>query len=82
VGIVLHANTNNISALTLSFGIMAQYHKVQIVLLLGWDRISNLNNTTYGWKYQGRPWISIGLGYSIFTTNTTDQSSKADVQPN
>ena len=48
VRIVLLANTNNISALTLSFGIMAQYDKVQIVLYLGRDRISNLNNTTYG----------------------------------
>ena len=76
------ASTNSLAALTLSYGLMVQYDKIQLGLFIGWDRISNLNNNTYGWKYQGNPWISIGLGYSIFSTSTTTQEKKSDTQPN
>ena len=74
------SSTNGLTALTLSLGFMAQYDKVQIGLFYGWDRISNLNNQTYGWNYQGKPWVSLGLGYSIFTTNSSSQQTKADTQ--
>lgn len=73
--------TNSFSALTLSYGFMVQYDKVQIGVFMGVDQISRLNNMTYGWKYQGNPWFSVGLGYSIFSTSTSSQQSKTDTQP-
>jgi len=75
-------STNSLAALTLSYGFMVQYDKVQLGVFIGWDRISNLNNNTYGWKYQGNPWISIGLGLSIFSTSNNTQLQKNDTQPN
>jgi hypothetical protein len=75
-------SSNGLTALTLSVGYMLEYSKIQIGVFMGVDRISNLNNSTYGWKFQGNPWFSIGLGYSIFSTNnSTSQTSTADTQP-
>jgi hypothetical protein len=74
------SSTNSLTALTLSYGFMVQYDKVQLGLFIGWDRISNLNNSTYGWKYQGNPWISLGIGYSIFSTNSSSTQGKTDTQ--
>jgi hypothetical protein len=75
-------SSNGITALTFSLGFILEYSKIQVGAFIGWDRISNLNNTTYGWKYQGNPWLSIGIGYSIFSTSSSaNQSSAADTQP-
>lgn len=75
------SSVNGISALTFSFGGMLQYNKIQFGVFLGWDKISKLNNTTYGWKYQGNTWLSIGLGYSIFSpTSSSSSTSGGDTQ--
>jgi hypothetical protein len=75
-------SSNGITALTFSLGFILEYNKIQVGAFVGWDRISNLNNTTYGWKYQGNPWLSIGIGYSIFSTSSSaNQSTTADTQP-
>jgi hypothetical protein len=75
-------STNGLTALTLSIGYMLDYNKIQIGVFMGVDRISNLNNSNFGWKFQGNPWFSIGLGYSIFSTNnSSSQTSTADTQP-
>lgn len=68
------STTNNFSALTFAFGSMATYDKFQAGVFIGFDRLSKLNNDTFDWKYQNKPWISIGFGYSIFSV----QKPKAD----
>ena len=74
-------SSNGITALTFSIGYMLEYSKIQVGVFMGVDKISNLNNSTYGWKYQGNPWFSIGIGYSIFSTSTSSQPTKTDTQP-
>lgn len=63
----LLTTTNDFSALTFAIGGLVTYDRFQAGLFLGIDRIGNLNNTTYNWRYQNRPWISIGFGYAIFS---------------
>jgi hypothetical protein len=73
-------STNGLTALSLSLGYMVEYNKVQAGIFVGWDRLNNLNNSTYGWKYQGRPWLSVGIGYSIFSTSGGNKQSTTDTQ--
>ena len=69
--------TNNYNVLSFAFGGMISYQKVQIGVFMGVDRLSNLNQQYFDWKFQGNPWFSIGLGYSIFTpTKVTSADSQ------
>jgi len=60
-------STNNFTAFSFSLGLLVEYEKVQAGFFIGWDRISKINDGTFGWKYQGKPWVSVGFGYSIFS---------------
>ncbi|TRZ42557.1 hypothetical protein [Robertkochia solimangrovi] len=56
--------TQNVSALTFLYGIMFQYKKVQFGIYSGWDHINN--QSKYSWESNANPWLSFGIGYSIF----------------
>lgn len=68
------ANVNNFTAFTFSLGAMVEYEKVQVGVFVGWDNLSRTNHTNYEWIYQGKPWLSFGFGYSIFSTDKTSDS--------
>ena len=55
------------SAFSVSAGYMYQFDKFQIGVFVGTDYISN--NAAIGWRYQGVPWIGVGLGLSLFNEN-------------
>jgi len=55
-------------AFTPSLGVVFEFSKAQIGLYLGWDLLSGKEKDI--WIYQGKPWISIGVGTSIFTSPT------------
>jgi hypothetical protein len=55
------------SAATLSFTILGQWNNVQLAISTGID--NNLNNSTDKWIYQSKPWLSLGIGFNIFTSN-------------
>lgn len=61
------ATANDFSALTFAIGGLVTYDRFQAGIFLGIDRIGNLNNTTFNWRYQNKPWLSIGFGYAIFS---------------
>ncbi len=65
---------NNFTALSLSYGIMTEYNKIQIGLFVGFDFLNRETQAHYGWEYQAKPWISVGFGYAIFS-----KSSKTEV---
>lgn len=67
-------NTNDFSAISFSVGIILQYEKVQAGAFLGVDRLSYNNHKTFGWIYQGKPWVSIGFGYAVFTPQKSKSS--------
>ncbi len=61
------SETNEFTALSLSVGYMLEYKNVQVGIFLGWDHIDRKVQSNYDWDYQGKPWISLALGYSIFS---------------
>jgi len=72
-------SNNNFTALSISLGGMVTYqNKIQAGLFLGTDVLNKLTDQTYDWIYQGRPWFSIGFGYSIFSNGEekTDNNAK------
>jgi hypothetical protein len=61
-------------ALTFSVGGVLEFSNAQIGFFIGCDYISQ--NETTQWRYQGKPWISLGMGYSIISRNTTPQAAQ------
>ncbi|WP_428661969.1 hypothetical protein [Runella sp.] len=58
---------NNYTAFSLSIGPMIEHNRVQAGIFLGFDILSRLNQSHFGWFHQGKPWLSVGFGYSIFS---------------
>lgn len=60
---------DNISAaaVTFSLNLMYQYEFVQFGLSYGVDNIFDSN--LYSWNNQGKPWLSFGVGISVFKDN-------------
>jgi hypothetical protein len=56
-------------AFSTSLGIVIEFGNAQVGAFLGFDFISNKNQNEYNWIYRNKPWISFGLGYSIFSFN-------------
>jgi hypothetical protein len=53
------------AAITLPIGLVLQYEKLQIGLFTGWDWLSK--RSIDGWDYQGKNWLALGIGISIFS---------------
>lgn len=56
-------------AFTSSIGVVLELGNAQIGVFLGIDFISNENQIKYDWIYQGKPWVSFGIGFSMFSFN-------------
>jgi hypothetical protein len=68
-------SSNNFTSFSFAFGGLLQYDKVQVGAFVGWDNLNRSNQLTYGWVYQGKPWISVGFGYSIFSFGKTTDAT-------
>lgn len=75
------ASSNNYTAFSFSIGMLAEYQRVQAGIFLGWDKISRLNQREFDWQFQGKPWISVGFGFAIFSTQK-EKGSKDQEQGN
>ncbi|MEJ7736718.1 MAG: hypothetical protein WKF97_04755 [Chitinophagaceae bacterium] len=62
-------NNTNSAALSLSTGLLFQYEKFQIGSFLGFDYIPG--QLGRDWRNQGKPWIGIAIGVSLFSENST-----------
>lgn len=56
------------SALTASVGGVFEFSNIQIGVFVGRDYINN--NDLVNWVYQGKTWVSIGVGYALFTKSS------------
>jgi len=65
----------NPAALTLSLGGVFEFSNVQVGAFIGKDYINR--NEKIDWIYQGKTWLSIGLGYTLFSKSTTDQKGNS-----
>lgn len=63
----------NASAITFSLGFIFEYDDFQIGIITGWDRLSR--ELGENWVYQGKNWVGLGLGYSIFSTKNRSETN-------
>lgn len=73
-------SSNTFPTLTLAIGQVVTFDKVQIGVFIGIDRLSRQNQNTYGWTYNGDPWLSVGFGYSIFSIEKENAKKKEITQ--
>lgn len=80
-------SSSTFPTLTLAIGQVFTFEKIQLGIFLGIDRLSRQNQDTFGWTYNGDPWLSIGFGYSIFSIekennniNSKDAEQKKDLR--
>ncbi len=74
------AKIKNIGALTLGLGFIREYGKIQVSLMFGKDFLSKANQNKYNWIYNGKTWISFGVGIGIFTGDDGKKNSETDKQ--
>lgn len=67
-----HDQAQNISAFTAFTGLMLQYRSIQTGIYLGGDWINN--NEKYQWDHQGKIWLSLGVGFKIFTLSEKEKN--------
>ena len=73
---------NNIAAFSPSFGAVFEFGRAQAGIFYGWDLIGKSTQSKYSWIYNGKPWISIGFGFSILSiTSKSNESSAAQTSP-
>lgn len=73
--------TSDRSAITPSVGLLFEFeNNVQFGIFVGWDLLSSKEQTN--WVYDKKPWLSVGLGYSIFNKSAKSNKQKnSEVQP-
>jgi len=65
-------------AFTPAFGLVGEFNNIQFGIFTGWDKISTSENVN--WIYNGKPWLSIGFGYTILSQQSTAVSKKVGRQ--
>jgi hypothetical protein len=66
----------NIATFSPSLGIVFEFGRSQAGVFYGWDFLSKSTQNKYQWIYNRKPWISIGLGFSIFNIDSKSQNEK------
>ncbi len=66
------------AAFTPAFGVVFDHEGFQIGVFTGADYCVNELSRT--WVYQGKQWLSIGMGFSLFSKNKTNSSTDKDKQ--
>jgi len=54
-------------AFSFSLGYLVQYESIQAGIFFGFDHLRKSAQQMFSWKFQSRPWVSIGIGVAIFT---------------
>ena len=75
-GAVTSTTTETETALTPLVGLVFGFSSAQIGLYSGWDFIKGEFKDK--WIYQGKPWLSIGVGVSLFTAQGSNASPPAE----
>jgi hypothetical protein len=67
----------NLSAFTISPGLVLAWQKLHVSFNYGWDHLSNADKSV-GWIYNTHGWIGIGIGYQLFSPEGGKESKKKD----
>lgn len=63
------------SAYTTAIGLVFENHSFQFGLFYGKDRLSKNDFENSNWIYNNKPWLSIGIGYQLFSSNKVSSNS-------
>jgi hypothetical protein len=55
------------AAMTGAFGVVFENHAYQFGLFFGKDRLTAQDQKETDWQFKNKPWIALGLGYSILS---------------
>ena len=64
------------AALTNAFGIVFENHSYQFGFFYGFDRLSANDFKNSQWIYNRKPWVSIGIGYQIFSKDNKSKKTQ------
>lgn len=56
-------------AFTISYGLVVEFGNAQVGVFSGFDFLSYRDQAKYMWIYRNKPWLSFGVGFSIFSFN-------------
>jgi hypothetical protein len=68
-------NTTNRAGASIPIGVLMQWKVLQIGVSMGFDFLSS--ETRDNWKFHGKPWLSFGIGISIFNPKSKNSSKRA-----
>ena len=60
---------SDVLAFTSSFGIVLEFGKARLGIFTGFDFLSIDHQQQSEWIYKNKPWLSFGVGYSLFSFN-------------
>ena len=72
----------DLGALGTALGLVFDFNGPQIGLSGGLAWLSHRDQVANNWRYQGRPWLSLGVGFTLFTRNgATPAAATPPTQP-
>lgn len=71
-------SVNNFTGFSYAAGILVAYDKAQVGLFVGADMLSSINQRQFGWVYQNKPWLSMGIGFAIFSPGKATKEGSGD----
>jgi hypothetical protein len=66
--------TQDRAAITLPIGLVFQWNGLQVGAFMGWDWLSG--NSLDGWVHQGKPWLSLGIGITLFSESSLKKNEE------
>lgn len=66
--------TTNRAGASIPIGILLQWKMLQVGVSTGFDLLSKESRDN--WRFHGKPWLSFGIGISIFTPESTTRKPK------
>lgn len=70
------ADAEERAAATLSTGLLFQWERLQVGLMMGSDLLPASSRDN--WIYHGKPWLAVGIGFSIFNGDSKEVKEESD----
>lgn len=68
--------STNVSAFTANLGVLVHIkNTINIGLTYGFDKISKNDHSNYGWKYNGKGWLGVGINVAFSNQNNTGEAT-------
>lgn len=65
---------------TTALGLVLENHSFQFGLFWGKDQLTKNDKLSTSWIYDNKGWLSLGIGYQLFKSNSSTQDPKAGSQ--